>query len=122
VKVDSEIVTNPYVLLTDQSEIVLFNDINKDGFKQVNEEYLTDYKYSLENIYHTKDYSFSKGWNLVGFPLLIFDDKQTEIKTARELINHLVKQGVEATQIGVYRDGRWLLASKRNDMYFSDDF
>ncbi len=107
------------VLEEGQEELVVkfFEDLDKDGEKDDDEEYL-----DLEGINLVKKedaiaYNLDQGWNLISFPIV-----SDEIGTAKGLLQKIAESGGYATHVATYSGGKWKMYSQRGDVSFSNDF
>lgn len=111
--------------------IFFFIDYNGNGILDPEEEVLSKKEleklsYSINKELEYAKFSYSKGWNLVAFPLIMQDEEGKAIKKASELLNNLNKQGIKANHISTYRNG-FVIFTRRvdidgNNVVYGEDF
>lgn len=112
------------VVKNDNATLFYYKDANQDGIWQADEEILDPAALSIQ-ISKTADlidYSFDTGWNLVGLEIVSEDwDK------ASTLLEKLNDDGIEASHLATYVNGKWKLYTHRKnlnqqDVTYGEDF
>jgi len=111
----------PYINIKDGQEISFYEDINQDGMQQPDEPEISEEKVNLEKMYDTSEYYLKEGWNMIGIPFDLYY-KNNKVDTAQMFLQTLNLNGIIATQLASYDEGKWIIATRRNDVEFSEDF
>ncbi|MEI6887460.1 MAG: fibronectin type III domain-containing protein [bacterium] len=99
-------------------EIKFFYDLNGDGIKQDNEQYVTEpLQVKVDKVSDISTIDLKVGWNLVGNTVVV-----SGLKTAKDLLNEINKQGGYATHISTYRNGKWVMYSQRAGIQLGNNF
>lgn len=124
---ESSIAELELVVEGSELEIKPFHDLNGNGLKDLNEEYLSgaelsSYRLGLVKDTSVKEYTINSGWNLVHIPLVDNRD-DAAVKSAKALMTHWNKQGTDIVHIASFNDGRFNIYSQRNNgQNFAPDF
>jgi len=98
----------------DTAQIQFFNDLNADSIKQDNEPYVDEQlEVKLDKQSDIYSYDLKEGWNLIGFNMVGED-----VKTSRDLVSLIAKQGGYATSVYTYRGGKWVAYTVRGNEEF----
>lgn len=114
--------TSKYIYYSPGQEVKVFNDINKDGIKQDNEPILDSIAVDLEAQIHFADYDLKKGWNLISIPMVISDANGKTIQDSQQLLTYYQSQNIPIMHISTYRDGKWLISSRRGDIPYGETY
>ncbi len=116
--------TTTIVITEDNVILDFFVDTNGDGIRQNDEPTVegAGLELNLSKKNEAVNYEFVAGWNLFGFELV-----SESWSNASTLIREINKQGVEATHVAGYGDGKWQMYSLRkdddgNDVTYGEDF
>ncbi|KKQ34270.1 MAG: hypothetical protein US52_C0065G0005 [candidate division WS6 bacterium GW2011_GWA2_37_6] len=103
----------------DNVEIRLFNDNNKNGVKDDDEDYLEHVKnFKISKVSDVEKLQLSSGWNSVH--LYLIDEKYTK---ASSLLNELNDAGADIVHIAAYKSGSWSIYTQREgEDVFSNDY
>ncbi|HQG57863.1 MAG TPA: fibronectin type III domain-containing protein [Candidatus Dojkabacteria bacterium] len=114
--------TSKYIFYSPGQEVKVFNDLNKDGIKQENEPILDTVTVELESQIHFTDYDMLKGWNLISIPMVISDANGRTIQDSQQLLTYFQSQDIPIMHISTYRDGKWMISSRRGDIPYGENF
>jgi hypothetical protein len=97
----------------DKVRISLFEDLNGNGFKDEDEEYIEDVTtFELAKEATLKDYQINAGWNAIHVPMV--DTRvEEQVSDVEGLWDLWTEQGLNLRHIARYRDGKFDIYSKK---------
>jgi hypothetical protein len=101
----------------DNVRVRFFEDVDEDGAKDNNEDYIDEVAVKLVKENDLIEYDLGVGWNLISFAIVSDSDF-----SAKKLLELITQSGGYATHVATYRDGKWVMYSQRGDVSYTDDF
>lgn len=110
-------------IINGKATIRLFTDLNGNGVRDANEDYLSDYsQITLSREASTINFNLTSGWNLINIPMVDNRTENTVVK-ASDLINYWIGQGAYVTSVAKYEGDRFITIVKReNGQLYDTDF
>ncbi|MBN1915525.1 fibronectin type III domain-containing protein [Candidatus Dojkabacteria bacterium] len=103
-----------------QGKIIFFYDLNNNSIKDDDEEYVKgDLQIQIEFKESAVIFNLLEGWNLIGMPLF---PREGTGRTAKEFLTAINGTGGFVTHVATYREGQFLIFSRRGDNDFGSDF
>ncbi len=113
-------ISNKNYTVDSESQIKFFYDLNNNGLFDPGETILTDeeaqnVQVTIKKVSDIQSYNLNQGWNLVSIPMLIDGEGSSGVKKASQLVEELNTQGADVTHVVTYRDGDFVVFSRRTD-------